>query len=180
MKVYVFNLKRLLIYLLVIAAAAAVVAGVSLKGADILDVFSENRELPIYSVECGEKVAAITFDCAWGADDIPGILDTLRKADVKATFFIVGQWAEKYPEKVEMIAAAGHDVANHSYSHLRMGALDRTRIESEISRTNGILGKLSKTKVNLFRAPYGDYSNNVVSLARELGCFTIQWNVDAI
>ena len=121
---------------------------------DVLGVFSSNKELPIYSVECGTKVASITFDCAWGA--------------------------EKYPDKVRMIAADGHDVANHSHSHLRMGALDQSRIKSEIKQANSILEELAGSKIDLFRAPYGDYSNSVVATARELGCYTIQWNVDSI
>lgn len=180
MKIYVFNFRRLLIYLLVIVVGALVIGTIALKGMDVLGVFSNSRELPIYSVESGTKTASITFDCAWGADDIPDILSSLKEADVKATFFIVGQWAEKYPDKVKMIALAGHDVANHSNSHLRMGALDQSRIKSEISQASKILEGLSGSKVDLFRAPYGDYSNSVVTTARELGCYTIQWNVDSL
>ena len=180
MKIYVFNFRRLLIYFLVIAAAVFIITAVSLKGMDVLGVFSNNRELPIYSVECGTKAASITFDCAWGAADIPDILNSLKEADVKATFFIVGQWAEKYPDKVRMIASGGHDVASHSHSHLRMGALDQGRIKSEIKQANSILEELSGSKIELFRAPYGDYSNSVVASARELGCYTIQWNVDSL
>lgn len=180
MKIYVLNFRRLLIYLLVIAAAALVITVASLKGMDVLGVFSNDKDLPIYSVECATKTASLTFDCAWGADDIPDILNSLKEADVKATFFIVGQWAEKYPDKVRMIALEGHDIANHSHSHLRMGALDRSSIRSEIKKANSVLEELAGSKINLFRAPYGDYSNNVVATARELGCYTIQWNVDSL
>lgn len=121
-----------------------------------------------------------SIDSAWGADDIPQILEVLKGRDVKATFFIVGQWADKFPDKVKMIAAEGHDIANHSYSHLRMGALDHARITSEIQLCGDKLGEVSGKKIDLFRPPYGDYSNNVVAAARKLGYYTIQWNVDSL
>lgn len=180
MKIVVLNFRRLLIYLLILAATVLVISAVSIKGMDVLGVFSNHREIPIYSVDIPEKVASITFDCAWGADDIPEILTTLKEADIKATFFIVGQWAEKFPETVKMIAQDGHDIANHSYSHLRMGTLDRAKISSEIKQGGDLLEQLSGVKCDLFRAPYGDYNNSLLIEARQQGYYTIQWDVDSL
>ena len=183
MKIFVINMRkrRCLLCILAIAAAALLAAAMILpNAAGVAEAFSPKRKLPIYSVDCSGKNVAITFDCAWGADDIPGILKTLEKEDVRASFFIVGQWAEKFPDKVRMIAKAGHDIANHSYSHLRMGALDEERIRSEISKCGEVLEALSGRKIDLFRPPYGDYGNNVVGIAHELGYYTIQWNVDSL
>ncbi len=140
---------------------------------DALEVFSQRREIPIYSVECTEKEASISFDCAGGADDIPQILEALETEDVKATFFIVGQWAEKNPQYVKMIADKGHDIANHSYSHLRMGLLDTDRIEKEILLCSQKLEEITGNKVDLFRAPYGDYNNNVIRTAKKLNHYAI-------
>jgi peptidoglycan-N-acetylglucosamine deacetylase len=180
MRIYFVKARSLIRFsigmLLILFAAIAVFN----SNINILSAFTPVRELPIYSVDISEKKASITFDCAWGADDIPDILNSLKEADVKATFFIVGQWAEKYPDKIKMIASAGHDVANHSHSHLRMGALDQARVKSEIKQANRVLEELAGSKIDLFRAPYGDYSNRVVAAARELGCYTIQWNVDSL
>jgi polysaccharide deacetylase family sporulation protein PdaB len=164
----------------VIAAAIIVISLLSIAGINAIGVFSASRQLPIYSVDCSGNKAAITFDCAWGADDIPAILAALEKENVKATFFIVGQWAEKFPDKVRMIASGGHDIANHSYSHLRMGVLDRNHIKSEILKCGDKLQEITGNKMDLFRAPYGDYSNNLVETAKELGYFTIQRNVDSL
>ena len=180
MRIFVFNFRRLLIFLIIFAMAALLISVVSIKGMEALGVFSSNRELPIYSVGTEEKVASITFDCAWGADDIPDILDTLKAADVKATFFIVGEWAEKYPDAVRRIAQEGHDVANHSYSHFRMGSLDQPKISSEIKQCTDILERLSGTTCDLFRAPYGDYSDSLLLEAKRQGYFTIQWDVDSL
>jgi len=180
MKIFVFSVRRFLVFLLLTMAIVLLISAVSLKGMDALGVFSGRRELPIYSVDVPGKIASITFDCAWGADDIPEILDVLKKADIKATFFLVGQWAEKYPETVKLIAQDGHDIANHSYSHFRMGSLDNSKIKSEIQKCGDLLEQLSGKKCELFRAPYGDYNNNVILEARKLGYFTIQWDVDSL
>ncbi len=180
MKVVVFNTRRLFIYLFVLVAAVLVISAVSLREMGVLGVFSNRMEIPIYSVDVPDKVASITFDCAWGADDIPEILAVLKEADIKATFFIVGQWAEKYPEAVRMIAQDGHDIANHSYSHFRMGTLDRAKIISEIQKSGTLLESLSGVKCDLFRAPYGDYSNSLLEEARMLGYYSIQWDVDSL
>lgn len=180
MKLYVFNFRRLIAYLLMLTTVIIIVSVISTPNASIIGVFSAERQVPIYSVDTDEKLAAITFDCAWGADDIPLILDTLRQADVKATFFMLGQWAEENPEMVKLMAKEGHDIANHSYSHLRMGSLDSGRINSEIKKCNDVLEKLTGSKCDLFRAPYGDYSNSLLSEARKQGYYTIQWNVDSL
>jgi peptidoglycan-N-acetylglucosamine deacetylase len=180
MKIFVFNGKKAtLIILTIVLIGCFLYFGVS-TCSNVISVFSVKRDLPIYYVNTAEKEASITFDCAWGPDDIPDIIKTLKKEDVKATFFILGQWAEKYPGTVKLIAENGHDIANHSYSHLRMGALDTARIRQEISSCDKKLSKISGKKVDLFRPPYGDYSNEVVGIARELGYFTVQWNVDSL
>jgi peptidoglycan-N-acetylglucosamine deacetylase len=179
-----FKSEKYLKYLFIMAISIISIASILLlfNSSSIGQVFSNDtgKETPIYSVNCSEKKAAITFDCAWGADDIPEILQALKKENVKATFFIVGQWAEKYPDSVRMIFLDGHDIANHSYSHLRMGALDRSMINNEIQLCSNELEGLIDGKIDLFRPPYGDYSNNVVEAARELGYYTIQWNVDSL
>lgn len=141
-------------------------------------VFNPERHLPIYSVEANK--VAITFDCAWGSEDIPTIMDVLKKENVKATFFIVGQWAEKFPDAVRLMAKEGHDVANHGYSHLRMSTISKEKCRSEIELCNQKLEEISGVKVKLFRPPYGDYNNTVVDTCNELSCYPIQWNVDTL
>ena len=75
---------------------------------------SSNKELPIYNVATKEKKIALTMNCAWNADDIDSILETLNKNEVKITFFVVGDWIDKYPEALKKMADAGHEIANHS------------------------------------------------------------------
>ncbi|HBR02516.1 MAG TPA: deacetylase [Ruminiclostridium sp.] len=138
------------------------------------------EDIPIYSVDCEGKQCSVTFDCAWGADDIPAILDTLDKYKVKATFFIVGLWAEEYPDAVKMMAERGHEIANHGYSHLHMSQIPEAKIEEEILRCSEVLEKLSGNKITLFRPPYGEYNANTIRVAKRLNVQSIQWNVDSL
>ncbi|MDF2989335.1 MAG: putative xylanase/chitin deacetylase [Eubacterium sp.] len=184
MKVFIINRKRLSRYLGILAAGIGLLAVLMIAGRtgllDSISVFNENRKLPIYSVETDNNTVSITFDCAWGASDIPTILEILKKENVKASFFMVGQWAEKFPDAVKLIANDGHDVANHGYSHLRMSTVGKEKCKSEIELCNQKLEEISGQKIVLFRPPYGDYNNTVIETCNELGSYPIQWNVDSL
>ena len=75
-----------------------------------LEVASMQKKLPIYSVQTTEKKVALTMNCAWNADDIDRILQILEKNNTKITFFMVGDWVDKYPEAVKKISDAGHEI----------------------------------------------------------------------
>lgn len=180
MKLYTIDGRRLPLYLIIFLLSVLAVYSLITPGAGVLNVFAEQKEIPIYSVETAEKTVAITFDCAWEADDIPDILRTLKDADVRASFFLVGQWAEKNPDMIRLMADGGHDVANHSYSHFRMGSIDRQTISNEIKKCGDLLTAITDIPCDLFRAPYGDYNNTVLAEAKKLGYYTIQWDVDSL
>ncbi|MDP4182927.1 MAG: polysaccharide deacetylase family protein [Bacillota bacterium] len=99
---------------------------------------------------------------------------------MKASFFTLGEWAEKYPEITKLISLDGHDIANHSYSHLRMGAISDSKIKEEIDLCTKKLNQITGNKIELFRAPYGDYNGNVLRIAKNQGLYTIQWDVDSM
>ncbi|HHU90814.1 MAG TPA: polysaccharide deacetylase family protein [Clostridiaceae bacterium] len=139
-----------------------------------------NDNIPIYSVECEERKCAITFDCAWGADDIPNILDILEQYKAKGTFFIVGLWAKKYPDTVRLIFDRGHEIANHGYSHAHMAQIPENKVEEEILLCTKILEEITGFKTNLFRPPYGEYNSTTIKVARNLKYQTIQWDVDSL
>ncbi len=138
------------------------------------------RDLPIYCVNTEESKVALSFDTAWGNEDIKIILDILAKHDIKATFFMTGEWIEKYPEDVKRIAKAGHDLGNHSENHKQMTKLTAEQCKDEIMKSHERVKKLTGIEMNLFRAPYGDYNNLVVGTAREYGYHTVQWDVDSL
>ena len=138
-----------------------------------------SRLLPIYSVETNEKKVAVTFNCAWGAEDIPEILAILEKYEAKATFFILGQWAKENPSAVKMIAEAGHEIGSHSNTHPDMAKISIEKAREEILRSCEYIEKAGGGKPKLFRAPSGSYSGELIKNASEMGFTTIQWDVDS-
>lgn len=141
---------------------------------------ASKRQLPIYSVEREGKTISLGINCAWDNADIPQLLDILDKAGVKATFFVVGQWCDKYPESVKAIGDAGHEIGNHSDRHKDMTKLDRAGIVEEIENASDKVEKITGTRPKLFRAPSGAYNDLLVETARGLGYEVIQWDCDSI
>jgi len=135
--------------------------------------------MPIYCVKTDEKKVALTFDCAFENDDTQKILDILDKYNIKATFFLTGDWIEKYPEEVKKLAAAGHDIGNHSENHKDMTELTREECVNEIMGIHDEVAGLTGIEMTLFRAPYGDYNKTVLDTAKECGYDAIQWDIDS-
>ena len=146
-----------------------------------VSVFAKtNRLLPIYNVETDEKKIAISFDAAWGADDTDTLISILAKYNVSATFFVVGEWVDKYPEEVKKLSDAGHDVMNHSSTHPYMTKLSTEKMLQELNTCNEKIAAITGKTPTLFRAPYGDYNNDVIQTVESIGMKTIQWDVDSL
>ncbi len=143
-------------------------------------VLARTRELPVYSVERSDKVLAISFDAAWGGEHTPALLDILDEYGVKTTFFLVGIWVERYPELVKEIVARGHEIGNHSTSHPQMTKISEEKMREELKVTSDRIEMLSGVRPTLFRPPYGDYNDKVVTVSRAEGYECVQWNVDSL
>lgn len=141
---------------------------------------SSKRDLPIFCVDTDENKVALSFDVAWGNDDTENILSILDKYEVKVTFFMTGSWVEKYPDDVKAIAAAGHDLGNHSENHKQMSLLTKEQCIEEIMKIHYEVKDLTGVEMKLFRPPFGDYSNTLVGAARDCGYYTVQWDVDSL
>ncbi len=139
-----------------------------------------NKELPIYCVGTEEPKIALSFDAAWGNDDTAKILEVLKNNDVRVTFFMTGGWIEKYPDDVKAIAAAGHDLGNHSENHKQMSTLSAEECKTEILTPHEKVKQLTGKEMMLFRPPYGDYNDNLIQVCREINYFPIQWDVDSL
>ena len=142
---------------------------------------TSDRKLPVYCVDTAEKQIALTFNCAWGDETTDPILEILKKNNIKCTFFIVGDFAEKYPESVRKIYNAGHEIANHSMKHTDPTSLEFSDIVSDIYDCNTLLKSITGAdSIKLYRAPSGSYDNKTVEAAESLGMMCIQWDVDSI
>ncbi len=161
-----------------IAAICAAVAASTAK--QVVATISQPREIPIYYVDTKEKVCAISFDAAWGNEQTATLLDILEENNVKTTFFLVKQWVDKYPESVKEIAAKGHDIGNHSSTHPHMAQLSAAEQKEEIAACNEAIRALIGKSPTLFRAPYGEYDDQLVENLRAMDIYCVQWNIDSL
>lgn len=141
---------------------------------------AENKNLPIYCVDTAKKEIALTFDVAWGNEDIKEILSILKKEKVKATFFLTGEWVSNFPQDVKRIAKGGHDIGNHGDHHKHMTELSEQEQKQEIMDLHEKIQLLTGNAMTLFRPPYGDYNDTVIKTARACGYESIQWSVDSL
>ena len=110
----VFSKEKIYTYLISILTVILlfyVSSNINLIEKETIETSSTSEKLlPIYKVKTEEKKVALTMNCAWNADDIDSILETLKENNVKITFFMVGDWIDKFPEYVKKINEAGHEI----------------------------------------------------------------------
>ena len=138
------------------------------------------KQLPVYSVETQEKVAALTFNCAWDETGLDALLAMLKEYDARCTFFVVGEFARRCPEAVRKIYNAGHEIGNHSMIHKDPVKMSYADLLADITACNELLTGLIGQQVSLYRAPSGSYNDDTVSAARALGMTAVQWDADSV
>ena len=143
-------------------------------------VSASKRSLPVYSVERSDKRISLSFDAAWGNEDTQTLIDILNRYGVRATFFVVGDWVEKYPESVKALAEAGNEVMNHSSSHAHFSSLSSQQIREDLSACNEKISALTGVTPSLFRCPYGEYDDHVIQTVEAMGMTAVQWDVDSL
>lgn len=181
MRFWVIRRSTIIVTVLAALIIAATGTAVYYTGAAAIYNNVSPKKVPIYSVETDEKVVALTFDAAWGADKTLGILDTIEQKDAKATFFLVSFWAEKYSDELKKLAASDRiEIGTHSSTHPYMSKLTKNEMQLELSTSKQLIESISGRKVELFRPPYGDYSDRLLDTAKEQGLYTIQWDVDSL
>ena len=139
-----------------------------------------NRLVPIYKVAREDKKIAITLDGTWGSEYTEDLLKLFEKHDLEVTFFFAGYWLEKYPHLVKQIAATGHEIGNHTYTHPHCNSLTRDELKKELVDTEKLIKKLTGKTSNLFRPPFGEYNNKVIRTVRENGYQVVQWSLDSL
>ncbi|HVC46339.1 MAG TPA: polysaccharide deacetylase family protein [Terracidiphilus sp.] len=119
---------------------------------------------------------ALTFDDGPNPAHTPRLLDILAEHDVRATFFLVGRYAQAAPALVRRIAQAGHLIGNHSWSHPNLAFISAARVQDELRRTSETLAELTGQPIRYFRPPFGGRRPFVLRTARSLGMIPVLWN----
>lgn len=133
------------------------------------------KEMEISQTET--KKIALTFDDGPHEKYTPMLLEGLKERNVKATFFLMGENAEKYPEIVKKMSSEGHVIGNHSYSHIELSAVKEAQACTEITKTNQIITELTGKSPEYLRPPFGAWNRN-------LDCVTsmivVLWDIDPL
>jgi peptidoglycan/xylan/chitin deacetylase (PgdA/CDA1 family) len=119
---------------------------------------------------------ALTFDDGPNPACTPRLLDILAQHDVRATFFLIGSFAQQKPDLVRQTLAAGHLIGNHSWSHPNLAVTAARRVDEELSRTRDVLEQITGARIRYFRPPYGARRPQVLRAARQLGMEPVTWN----
>lgn len=117
---WVFNKQKIYSYLVAASTVIILLVGSIIFMGNNMESMQAStgtgKLVPIYNVDTNKQRISITINCAWNADDIDKILETLDKRNVKVTFFMVGEWVDKYSESVKKICDAGHEI-RYSFRH---------------------------------------------------------------
>jgi peptidoglycan/xylan/chitin deacetylase (PgdA/CDA1 family) len=126
------------------------------------------------------KVVALTFDAGANADGVAKIMATLRSTGVAATFFLTGQWVERYPQQTEQIGTY-YPIGNHTYSHPHLPALTDAQVRDQVTLAqNRIRAVTAQDARPVFRFPFGDRDARTTSIVNSLGYGSIYWTVDTL
>ena len=140
----------------------------------------EDTNMPIYKVDTEEKKISLSFDVAWGSNNIEDILEILDKHNAKATFFLVGSWIDDNEELVKKIHSKGHELGNHSNTHSNTTILEDKEIVEGIQLTTDKISKLVGEDVNLYRPPFGEIDDNTMEICKSLGYQVVKWDIDSL
>ncbi|AEJ43318.1 polysaccharide deacetylase [Alicyclobacillus acidocaldarius subsp. acidocaldarius Tc-4-1] len=141
------------------------------------------RDLPpdvIYRGPREEKSVALMVNVSWGEAYVPRMLQILRDAHVKATFFVDGAWAKKFPHLVRAMARDGHAVESHGYGHPDFRRLNDAKLAAQIDETNRILAAITGRAPRLIAPPAGSYNARLAPLAKSRGMYVILWTADTV
>ncbi len=170
------TIKKLII--IVTIAAAAIALGIVL-----FTVFYDQavlvRKGTIYHPKVTEKVVAITFDDGPSPIWTPMILDELKRANIKATFFMLGMHVAQYPDVARRVAAEGHEIENHSYTHHGLLNYKMEHLEKEIKDTEAIIKKTTGQTTRYFRPPKAWATDKEKKKIEEMGYKTVLWSLNS-
>ncbi|MEW6522112.1 MAG: polysaccharide deacetylase family protein [Bacillota bacterium] len=136
--------------------------------------------LPIKRVDTNRQVAALTFDISRGSAALRQLLDVLKRHDVRATFFVNGNWALENPGLVRELVAAGHELASGGHWEEKLVALPQERVVESIRTSHRALTEVAGSEpAPLFRPPGGYSNSRLVETALDEGYHTVIWSLDS-
>ena len=181
MKFILFKKKKIVGTIVLSCVLAIMLAITYVSGSYVLVAGKATKKTPIYCVQTNEKKVAISFDASWGADKTDSILQMLTTYDVCANYFVVGFWVDKYASELKKLHDSNRvEIGTHSNTHPHMSSLSKSQKKLELTTSMEKIKSVIGKAPTLFRAPFGEYDDELLETASELGLYTIQWDVDTL
>ncbi|MBQ8172171.1 MAG: polysaccharide deacetylase family protein [Oscillospiraceae bacterium] len=180
MQMIAFTKKKVKRIAAVSSMAAAAVAVGALAVFTSVGTQAAQRMIPIYSVERGDNKISLTFDVAWENSNTQELIDILEEYDAEATFFITGDWCDRYPEDVKKFYDAGHEIQNHSDQHPHVEGINVNELISDTKECSRKIEMITGIEPTLYRAPYGEYDDSLITTIEGMGMKPVQWDVDSV
>jgi probable sporulation protein (polysaccharide deacetylase family) len=178
LRIYYFSKKRLLTAGIIVVLTFGFLSFAFLHQ-DHTTIAADKDE-PIFQGNTGTKSVAITVNVDWGEEYIPAMLDEFKKNNALVTFFVTGRWAEKNPELLKQMAAAGHSIQNHGYRHVHFNQLSPSEVNSEIKKAEDTIYGIIGVRTTFFASPYGEYNPQLVRAVNDMNYKYIMWSADTI
>jgi len=177
-RIYYFSKKKLLTAGIIVVLAFGFLSVAFLNQDNT--IIAAGKDEPIFQGNTGTKAVAMTVNVDWGEEFIPAMLDEFKKNNALVTFFVTGRWAEKNPELLKQMSAAGHSIQNHGYKHVHFNQLSPTEVTSEIKKAEDIIFGITGVRSSFFASPYGEYNAQLVRTVNGINYQYIMWSADTI
>lgn len=174
-KIILISKRKMLFWLVLLALAVLFIFSLQMISINTMNYYD-----PIYKGDADDKEIAFACNVVWGNEYLPDMLSILKENDVKISFFIGGEWAQKYPQELMAIYSDGHELGNHGYKHKKQSQLNIDQNKEEILKAEEAIKNVTGVKTTLFAPPYGDVNKLVSETAEGLGYRVIMWSVDTI
>lgn len=135
---------------------------------------------PIYQGDEEINGVALAINVDWGEEVLPQMLKVLEEKDVKATFFVTGRFAQKFPELIKAIDDQGHSIGNHGFAHPHPDQISQEANYKDIVDSEKVIMEITGKKPTLFAPAYGEHGDNCLLAAEQAGYQAILWSADTV
>lgn len=140
---------------------------------------ARTQAVPVDSVRRDDSALALSFDVTDSSGSVGVILDILKQYDARASFFVTSGWVEAYPEEIRRMAEEGHDIGSRGTDRESMTGEPKIQVKKILEETRDKVEALTGIRMNLFRAPYGEYDSVLTQTAVQEGYLPVRWSVDS-
>ena len=140
--------------------------------------YPDNKDNVYVHMKTDQKIIALTFDDGPHPTKTDEILNVLSKYNVKATFFVIGENAVKYPQVLKKVAMQGHEIGNHTFDHKSIYKLHENELQSSVKRCEECVEEIIGKKPRCFRPPEGFMNDEIATKIKETGYDVILWKID--